>query len=322
MLVRIENATRGPHGCIHDVTYVPSARAVPDRHLIEAVVSLHGCGFRCAELDQPLVEGWTREYDFLREGPRLRLERCHAPFMRTLCLLLVLANVLYFIWSQLIDVQVNALDRPVQRRADAPPRIVLAKEAPNLADDRAQESGSAEPTREAPVQSPTQEMARAVEGDALTCTSVGPFAELAEAAQAQAALRGAGFNPKQRVEHGELWVGYWVSVQNISTRADAEDAVETLRSNGLDDVYLMPGGDPSYTLSLGVFSDYQRAQRRADEVRAVGLEPKVEDRKRAGSVYWLDVELPQPGARIDTSIFQADPGKIMRLEMRACPGAA
>lgn len=242
--------------------------------------------------------------------------------MRVLCLLLILANVLYFIWSQLIDVQVNALDRPARDKARPPEKIVLAKEVPDLAQERAPDRGMIEPSREAPVQSPTQEMARAVEGDALTCTSVGPFAELAEAAQAQAALRGAGFNPRQRVEQGELWVGYWVSVQNISTRADAEDAVETLKSNGLDDVYLMPGGDPSYTLSLGVFSDYQRAQRRANEVRAVGLEPKVEDRKRAGSVYWLDVELPAPGARIDTSIFQSDPGKIMRLEMRACPGAA
>lgn len=242
--------------------------------------------------------------------------------MRILCLLLILANVLYLIWSQLIDVQLNALDRPVRTQAKAPERIVLANEVPDLAEERPQDRGMVEPSREAPVQSPTQEMARAAESDALTCTSVGPFAELAEAAQAQAALRGAGFNPRQRVEQGELWVGYWVSVQNISTRADAEAAVENLKSNGLDDVYLMPGGEPSYTLSLGVFSDYQRAQRRADEVRSVGLEPKVEDRKRAGSVYWLDVELPEPGARIDTSIFQSDPGKIMRLEMRACPGAA
>ncbi len=242
--------------------------------------------------------------------------------MRTLCLLLILANVLYFIWSQLIDVQVNALERPARRTAEAPPRIVLAKEAPDLAQESAQELEAAEPSSAAPVQSPTQQMSRATPGDSLTCTSVGPFAELAEAAQAQAALRGAGFSPRQRMEQGELWVGYWVSVQNISTRADAEDAVATLKSNGIDDVYLMPGGDPSYTLSLGVFSDYQRAQRRADEVRATGLEPKIEDRKRAGSVYWLDVDLPEPGTLIDTSIFQSDPGKIMRLELRGCPGSA
>lgn len=242
--------------------------------------------------------------------------------MRTLCLLLILANVLYLVWSQLIDVQVNALDRPARRTADAPARIVLAKEAPELAQETTEDDARAgAQASEAPPEAPPQ-TARRSDSDSLTCTSIGPFAELAEAAQAQAALRNAGFAPRQRVEQGELWVGYWVSVQNISTRADAEDAVGMLKSNGIDDVYLMPGGDPSFTLSLGVFSDYQRAQRRATEVRAVGLEPKVEDRKRAGSVYWLDVDLPEPGTRIDTSIFQSDPGKIMRLEMRACPTAA
>ena len=72
-------------------------------------------------------------------------------------------------------------------------------------------------------------------------------------------------------------------------------------------------------MSLGVFSDYQRAQRRFDEVRAIGLTPRIDDRKRAGSVYWIDVDLQEPGQLIDTSLFQNDPGKITRLEMRACP---
>lgn len=250
-----------------------------------------------------------------------RLEsKSHQRFMRTLCLLLILTNVLYFIWSQVIDVQVNALDRPTRRVAETPPRIVLANEAPTLADERS--SGDAAETPDEVSSSDPVEQPSRTDGPALACTSVGPFAELAEAAQAQAALRGAGFTPRQRVEQGELWVGYWVSVQNIASRADAEEAVQTLKRSGIDDVYLMLGGDPSYTLSLGVFSDYQRAQRRADGARAVGLEPAIDDRKRAGSVYWLDVDLPEPGVQIDTSIFQSDPGKIMRLELRGCPGAA
>ena len=125
--------------------------------------------------------------------------------MRTLCLLLILANVLYFTWSQMIDVQVNALDRAPPRVAEPPPRIVLAHEAK----EPTQETVETEPTeqrdppeirdvvppRVAPVQSPTQSTARLVEGNQFTCTSVGPFADLAEATQAQAALRGAGFEP-------------------------------------------------------------------------------------------------------------------------------
>ena len=252
--------------------------------------------------------------------------------MRALCLLLILANVLYFIWSQMIDVQVNALDRPRLRVAEPPPRIVLAREAEEGAEEKEleqkeleqqspEEARDHEPVTTSPPQSPPQSTARATHGDQFTCTSVGPFANLVEATQAQASLRGAGFQPRQRIEQGELWMGYWVSVRGLETRAAADSALQTLHENGITDVRLMAGADPTYTLSVGIFSDYQRAQLRAEQVRAVGIEPQIEDSKRAGSVYWLDVDLPEPGRMIDTAIFQSDPGKIMRLEMKECPAA-
>ena len=239
--------------------------------------------------------------------------------MRSLCLVLILANILYFVWSQLIDVQVNALDRVPARTAEPPPRIVLAREAQEAPEEDEPEVSETEPQSASPIESPTQSTARTDGTQPFTCTSIGPFADLAEASQAQASLRGAGFSPRQRVEQGELWVGYWVSVQDLPTREAADQAMQALQSNDISDVYLMPGGDPGHTLSLGVFSDHQRAQRRADQARALGLDARIEDRKRAGSVYWLDVDMTEPGKAIDTSLFQSDPGKIMRLEMRQCP---
>ena len=98
--------------------------------------------------------------------------------------------------------------------------------------------------------------------------------------------------------------------------------MRTLNDNGITDVYLMPESDPAHVVSLGVFSDYQRAQRRAAQVRALELEPRITDRKRAGSVYWLDVNMREPGEVLDASVFQTGEARIMRLEMRACPEAA
>jgi hypothetical protein len=37
------------------------------------------------------------------------------------------------------------------------------------------------------------------------------------------------------------------------------------------------------------------------------------------SVLARDVEMQEPGQMIDSSIFQPDPGKVTRLEIRACP---
>jgi sporulation related protein len=241
--------------------------------------------------------------------------------MRTLCLLLILANVLYFTWSQMIDVHGSTLDRRGAKPVEAPVRIVLAREMV----EANPEEGSVGPIRE--VQPPAVEPLGAqipptnatAKLDTLSCTSVGPFADLSQASKAQAALSALGFQPRQRMEQGEIWAGYWVSVQGLATRDAAEAALKTLAANGIADVYVMPGSDPPNVLSLGVFSDFQRAQRRVDEVRAIGLTPRIDDRKRAGSVYWIDVDLMEPGQLIDTSLFQNDPGKITRLEMRECP---
>ena len=243
--------------------------------------------------------------------------------MRILCLLLILANVLYFTWSQMIDVYVPNLDRKGAPPVEQPARIVLAREMI----EANPEERSVGPIRD--VQPPAVEPldghpasgTQTAQLDTIACMSVGPFADLPQAAQAQAELRGAGFQPRQRMEQGEIWAGYWVSVQGLATRDAADAALKTLSANGIDDVYVMPGSDPPNVLSLGVFSDYQRAQRRVDEVRALGLTPRIDDRKRAGSVFWIDVDLLKPGQILDSSIFHSE-GKITRLEMRACPAAA
>jgi hypothetical protein len=134
--------------------------------------------------------------------------------MRTLCLLLILANVFYFTWSQLLDVSVGSLDRKGAPPVERPARIVLARE---VAEANPPEPGIA---RIQDVQPPAVEPLAPAESahaggsaanDFLSCTSVGPFADLPQAAQAQASLRAAGFQPRQRMEQGEIWAGYWVS---------------------------------------------------------------------------------------------------------------
>ncbi len=237
--------------------------------------------------------------------------------MRTFCLVMILVNALFLSWSQLIDVRVSDLDRRPPANVKPPPRIVLAQEAAETLEPAVVKP--VQPPRVAPLGSAAPAPQRAAVADRLACTSIGPFQDLADAAHAQAALQSAGFGSRQRLVQGELWVGYWVSVQNFESREAAEAALKSLLDSGVTDVYLMPGGEPANVLSLGVFSDHQRAQRRAEEIRVLGLEPRIDDRKRSGSVYWIDADLQEPGQAIDTSIFQTDPGKITRLELRACP---
>src|SRR5688500_16804191 len=121
--------------------------------------------------------------------------------MRAFCLLLLLVNALYFIWSQVIDVRVSSLDRTPSRVAVPPPRIVLAKEAQQSAPDPEPEEQpipevrDVVPPRVEPLESAgtVQPPATAAGEDGLSCTSVGPFADLGQASQAQATLRSLGY---------------------------------------------------------------------------------------------------------------------------------
>src|SRR5690606_40538931 len=78
------------------------------------------------------------------------------------------------------------------------------------------------------------------------CVSVGPFAEAARAEAAAAALESAGYAPAQRTAEGEIWVGFWVHIAAIPSRAEANDVPARLRGRGLPDGCRSPragGGD-------------------------------------------------------------------------------
>jgi hypothetical protein len=245
--------------------------------------------------------------------------------MRTFCLFLLLANALFFGWAELIDVRAGDLQRR-STGVNPPARIMLAREAaasggPESLASAAQASASAVSSGSGPEAAlpPAPATHKQAGSSPAACTSVGPFAESSESATAEAALRQAGFQPRQRMVQGEMWVGYWVSVQGLPSRDAANQALKLLADKGMNDVYVLPGSESGNVLSLGVFSDRQRAQRRAEDARSAGLNPRIDDRKRAGAVYWLDVDQPEPIQPVDTSIFQTEPGKINRLELRACP---
>jgi cell division septation protein DedD len=151
---------------------------------------------------------------------------------------------------------------------------------------------------------------------AASCTSVGPFRELSQAATAAAALRTAGYMPLQRVAEGDIWIGYWVYIQAIATEAEANAILAKMRDAGITDSYVIPNSDTGNLVSLGVFSEISGVSRRRDQVRALGYEPQVVDRTRRATVYWIDVTLA-PEQTLDFDALQP-PGRIIRLEQRSC----
>jgi hypothetical protein len=219
--------------------------------------------------------------------------------MRAITLLLIVTNLAYLGWAVWIDAPSSPITNAV---VEDVPGLMLARERVVTASTAT--ASSAQPSRAASADP--------------GCISVGPFQDLSSAAQAAATLKSAGFDSEQHLEQGEMWVGYWLSLQGLGSRDEADRALAQLKEQGISDAYIIPGSDPPNVVSLGVFKDHERAQRRLKEIQNLGLPAQLSDRKRAGSVYWLDIAVAT-GQSLDLALLGAEPGKILRLETRPCP---
>jgi hypothetical protein len=154
------------------------------------------------------------------------------------------------------------------------------------------------------------------------CLSLGPFTDLTDAARASTLLRASELEPRQRAGEGVVWKGYWVTLEGVPDRDAATGIIERLRRAGVADAYAMPAEGRDVTISLGLFSERQRALRRLDDAKAVGLAPRIVDRERTGTVYWIDVDVVPPAQLPDAARLQGEGGRILRLEVKPCEPAA
>ena len=231
--------------------------------------------------------------------------------MRNIFLALVLANLAVAAWTQWFAQPPSGLRSQAERTNSSLTLVSELQQTPG-------ETATVAPAGAAFDAPSTPLSARAI--SETRCVSLGPFRELSQAATAAANLRSTGLKPTQRVGEGDIWVGYWVHLPDFASREDAQQVLSKLRENGVSDSYIVPGGDSSHTISLGVFSEIKRAGRRREQVRSLGFDPQVVDRNRRGTVYWVDLTLA-PGEELAADKL-ALPGRIIRLERRTCDGPA
>jgi hypothetical protein len=193
--------------------------------------------------------------------------------VRFLFFALLFMNLVYFAWAHWIDAPRPA---PVNEAITHLPRLKLADELP-------------------PAERPQPHTAQKTSlGSTSACLSVGPFGDLGSSARAAALLEAKGFEPRQRPEQGHSSQSYWVYVAGLS-QSEADRALVALEHNGITDARVMPeNGEAGRRLSLGLYSERPRAERRAEAVRQSGLKAEIAERKLAGTLYWVDV-IPPPG---------------------------
>jgi hypothetical protein len=121
-----------------------------------------------------------------------------------------------------------------------------------------------------------------------TCLSIGAF-------DTQADLRAAikALTPLvARIQFRETRViqirGYWVYLPAPGNRERALDLARQLSSKGVSDYYVVTAGEQPNAISLGLFHEKANADKRLDEIRALGFKPDVIQRSDEVPAYWID----------------------------------
>lgn len=153
------------------------------------------------------------------------------------------------------------------------------------------------------------------------CASMGPFADTDMTAQALQMLKQDGYEPRQRSAKGVVPDSYMVVIRRLKGEADQARVVARLNRGGLDDAFAIPKLDDGYAVSVGLFSQARRAERRAVAVGRMGFKAEIVERTRPGTVYWLDFDLKAPAAgSADPFAKTADPNE--KVQVVPCPTSA
>lgn len=211
---------------------------------------------------------------------------------------LVLANLLYFGWAEWIDVppppapsSIAGL-RPLKLVSDLPPAQRAA--------------AASKESLEKPV---------------AQCVSVGPFDDPGIAAKAATVLRTKSFAPQQRAAESPAIRRFWVYLTGFKTDAGQMRVLHRLERGGIDDAEAMPADAGGRKVSLGLFTDRDRAERRAKVVQAMGFKTAMTQRMLPGTVYWLDLTLPNASTAVplkDVSDLQPAEGSSA-ISVQPCP---
>lgn len=219
--------------------------------------------------------------------------------MHRMFLVLMLANLVYFGWHH-VHRQAQVVSSPGLLVPRGVATLVLLREAApdpgaGRGGDEWEASGPSRPLRSMGSERVEGEGSPGPEADSpavgARCLTLGPFEDRSLMKKTARRMGEAGLSPRVRRADKQSPTAYWVYLPPRKDRGAAERVVERLVASGVDDYYIVKKGAQANAVSLGLFSREAGAQHRLDEVRALGLSPRLQVRYRPVTVYWLDYQV-------------------------------
>lgn len=120
------------------------------------------------------------------------------------------------------------------------------------------------------------------------CVALGPFADQAAAATAQARL-GSALGRMRVVEERQAAgasTRYRVLLPPAASREAAQETVQRIVAAGLNDYYIIAQGPEANAIALGQYRNREGAERRIAALKAAGFQPRLQGGEAAGT-WWL-----------------------------------
>ena len=225
--------------------------------------------------------------------------------MKNLFLILLLANILYFVWGMFAD---NGSEPGIAIVSEAdlgPPLDVTANRDAEAAASVGAVLGSGEPSDLA-----------ALVGRA--CVTLGPFRSSEDADRANTEYAGEGMRTALRSGQGQIFVGHSVQVQDVPTRTEGRDMLGRLHEGGLSDAFLVGNEEDGLSISLGIFGNQSNAERVELQAKSIGFDVNVSPMTRDAPVFFVDIGLP-PGKGAGAIVDKYGEERVLLREAARCP---
>ena len=225
--------------------------------------------------------------------------------MKNILLALLLANILYFIWGMFS----GSSDVPgvvvINEDQLGPPLSVAQQPRPEVIESVGAVLGSGEPSDLV-----------AIVGR--SCVTIGPFRDGNDANVAESRYTDEGMRVSQRSAHGDIFVGHWVQIRNIPSRAESNRMLQELKAGGLGDAYPVETEDEGRKISLGLFGSLDSAEKIELQAKSLGFNADISPRLREGTVFFVDIGLP-PGKGAGEMIERYGEDTVLLRDAATCP---
>lgn len=139
------------------------------------------------------------------------------------------------------------------------------------------------------------------------CFSIGPLQSLLAQQRAEDRLRVSAERVHGRQTRSDRDRGWWVFLA-AGTRSEAMALTRHLAELGIEDFFVVTGGDMENVVSVGLYENIDNARARQRQMLALGFKAEMEVRRETVPQFWVDYRSEPGMASAWRFILEASPG--------------